>query len=97
MIIKFKEYTLTQDQIAVERFNLSRLVTATAKKDMVDGVKAGESFQKEEVIGWGYNLENALSVIISYELIKNDSVTDLKGYLREYRSVKNELTKLLEA
>jgi hypothetical protein len=97
MVIKFKEYTLTQDQIAVERFNLSRLITAIAKKDLVDGTKKGESFEKEEAIGWGYTLENALNVIISYELIKKDDITSINGYLKEYRAVKKELTKLLEA
>ncbi len=91
MKITYREYTLRQDVIAVERFNLSRVITAIATQDLKSGVKEGEEYQKEEELGYGYTLENAIQKIIAFELIKNDSTVDLKAFLRAYKEIKEDI------
>lgn len=96
MKINYKEYTLDQDTIAVERFNLSRIIKAKATQDLVSGVKEGEWYDKYEELGWGYTLENGIQKIISFELIKKDDTVDLKAFLRAYKSIKEDITKLVQ-
>ena len=97
MIVKFKEYSLIPSVNAVERFDLYRTIKVTATKKLVSGVKAGQIYEKEEELGYGYSLESGIGKIIAYELIKKNDVVDLKKYLSEYRAVKSEILSLLEA
>jgi hypothetical protein len=97
MVIKYKEYLLTQDNSAVERFNLTRKVMTVAKQDLKSGVKEGEEYEREDESGYGYTLESGIQKIIAFEFAKKDDVVDLKGYLKEYRALKSEISKLLEA
>jgi hypothetical protein len=96
MKIIYKEYTLQPDVIAVERFNLSRTIKVTATKDIKGGCKKGDTYDKEETLGYGYRLEEGLKQIIAFELIKNDDTVDLKGYLLAYKKINNELLKAIE-
>lgn len=96
MKIQFREYTLRQDTIAVDRFNLSRTINVTATKDLTNGVKSGEKYDKEEELGYGYRFEDGLKQIIAFELIKKDDAVDLKGYLKAYKEVNDELLKAIE-
>ena len=96
MKVSYKEYTLRQDIIAVDRFNLSRTIEVTATKDLTTGIKSGEKYCKEEELGYGYRFEDGLKQIIHFELIKKDDTVDLKGYLKAYTAVNNELLKAIK-
>lgn len=95
MKITYREYTLTPSVNAVERFDLSRAIRVTATKDIKSGIKKGQKYNKDEELGYGYNLDSAIQKIIAFELIKKDDVADLKAYLEAYKGIKEDIVSLL--
>jgi hypothetical protein len=60
-----------------------------------DKPKVGENKIKEEVLGHCSSLDKAINVIIRNVVSNKDLVVDLKGYITEYKSLIDKLTKQL--
>jgi hypothetical protein len=102
MKILYKNYILQPGLNAKDRWDLIKTITVTVRSDTLmgkkrtDGRKEGDSYEKKEELGYDMMLENAISKCISYLLAENESVTNLRGYLDEYKRHKSELIKLLK-
>jgi hypothetical protein len=102
MKIQFKGFTLQPGETAKDRFDI--LQTKEVKMNntpmMVKkypktplGTIVGT---KEEEIAYDVLLENAIPKIVLYHLVENESVTDLKGFLTEYKKCVKEIESLLK-
>jgi hypothetical protein len=60
-----------------------------------DKPKVGENKIKEEVLGHCSSLDKAINVIIRNVVSNKDLVVNLKGYITEYKSLIDKLTKQL--
>lgn len=60
-----------------------------------DKPKEGTHKVKEEVLGHCSSLDKAINTIIRNVISNKDIVTDLKGYINEYRLLIDQLTKHL--
>ncbi len=103
MIIKFKEYTLRPGPFAKDRFDVLKTIPVTVKSDSLpsgkkrsDGRKIGDIYEKEDPIAYDLLLENAIEKIIRLSLAEKEIVTDLGGYLKEYKKAKLEIENLLK-
>ena len=102
MKIQFKGFTLQPGQTAKDRFDV--LQTKEVKMNntpmMVKkypktpiGTIVGT---KEEEVAYDMRLENAIPKIVLYYLAENESTTDLKGFLAEYKKCVKEIENLLK-
>jgi hypothetical protein len=102
MKIKFKDFTLQPGQTAKDRFDILQTkeirmngTPMMAKKypKTPIGTIVGT---KEEETAYDVLLENAIPKIVLYYLSENESVTDLKGFLAEYKKCVKEIESLLK-
>lgn len=98
MNIKFRNYQLTPATGVEDRFDLQETVNATVKGDKkrIDGRKKGDKYVTQRDVAYGLKLEEGLQKIILFCVAEKKETSDIKGFLEEYKSVKNELFKLLE-
>ncbi|MCK9429287.1 MAG: hypothetical protein M0R17_04735 [Candidatus Omnitrophica bacterium] len=85
MEIKYKNYILIQDG---NHFDLYK-DCESIKKD------TKEVYVSRKDIGYGYNLEFAITRIINEELSNKDITVDLKEYILLYKQERDEITKSL--
>src|SRR5512133_2187252 len=97
MDIIYKDFKLSPGN-AKERFDLMRTRKVTVKSDKLpsgkkrtDGKKKGDNYMADGIIGYDMLLCNALHEIIAISLAEKEEVTDLKGYLVEYKRMKDEI------
>ena len=98
MNIKFRNYLLTPATGVEDRFDLSKIVTATTKSDkkQIDGRKKGDKYETTKEISYGLRVEEGLQKIILLCVAENTDTSDIKGFLDEYKAVKSELLTLLK-
>jgi hypothetical protein len=102
MKIKYKDFILQPGMYAKERWDVIKTVPVTMSslpnmKSKYPKAKNGDIVGTREIdLGYDLHLENAISKIISYLLADNDSITDLKGFLKEYSSIKSEIENLVK-
>jgi hypothetical protein len=102
MKIQFKGFTLQPGQTAKDRFDIlqTKEVRMNNTPMMVKkypktpiGTIVGT---KEDEIAYDVLLENAIPKIVLYHLAENEAVTDLKGFLAEYKKCVKEIESLLK-
>jgi len=103
MKIIYKGYTLAPAVGCEDRFDIYKTTTVTVKSDKTpkgtkrtDGLKIGDTYQKDEAIDFGMRLGNAVHKIILYSLAENEETTDLNGFLAEYRKEVDVIEKMLD-
>jgi hypothetical protein len=103
MKIKFKNFTLQPGQTAKDRFDV--LQTKEVKMNNTPSMikKWGKNVPigtivgtKEDELAYDMLLENAIQKIVLYELSENESVTDLQGFIAEYKKTRAEIESLLK-
>ncbi len=87
MKIKFRDYTLEPEG---RNFNLYKLVTIVAEKD-TKNQKKGQEYKTDKNMGWSMRFETCIDTIIKDVMNERDVVLELKEYIAEYRSLKEEV------
>ena len=103
MKIQYKNYLLCPAIGCEDRFDIYKTITVTVKSDKTpqgkkrtDGLKTGDTYQKDEAIDFGMRLGNAVHKIILYSLAENEETTDLKEFLAQYRKKVAVIENMLE-
>jgi hypothetical protein len=52
--------------------------------------------ETKKLIGYGYRMEEALLKMIGVRLAERTDITDIQGYVREYKKAKSEIKNLLK-
>ncbi len=87
--IEIKDYLLTPSENAKGRFDLSKKVIRT-KKD------TKETYESDDVIGYGMTLESCVGEIIAHELDKDDSIVSLLQFVNAYRKERELIMDILK-
>jgi hypothetical protein len=102
MDIIYRDFKMTPGN-AKERFDLMRTRTVVVKSDKLpsgkkrtDGKRKGDLYEAYSPIGFDMHFENAVHEIIAISLSEKEGVTDIKGYLAEYKRMKDEILNLLK-
>jgi len=96
MKIKIHDYILTPSVNATRVWDLSQKITRN-KVDKKTRVETGETYEDEQMIGYGMRLEACIMQIIADNLNKKEETVSLKQYLNEYKKEKDEILKILES
>lgn len=94
MIIKIKDFKLIQHPIS--GFDLYREVKARKIGEGTMQNPLGEEYLKDEFIGYNMTLEKCIKDIIHLIQCDSDEVVSLEEYVKSYKSIKEEITNLLE-
>ena len=101
MEIKFKGFTLKPGMYAKDRWDLTRTKNSVMNslpqmKVKYPKAKVGDIVgTTEEELGYDLCLETAIAKVISYLLAEKEETTDLKGFIKAYKGMKDELESLL--
>lgn len=94
MKITYEDFILETEPIA-GRLDVYRNKKKIAKENdplVRDGRrKIGEAYIKKEEIGFGMTIEHAIERIIMEKLHDKKETTDLRGFIREFKRLKEEL------
>lgn len=91
MKIEYENYIIQQDQ---GKFNLIKKVTRNRFDK--DRKPTGETYEGEETVGYGFNLENAIKRIITDKLENDTSVKTLREFITAYQNEVDLIYKIVK-
>jgi hypothetical protein len=95
MIITWKNFTLESSNNLL--FDLKETISAEKHKKINKKLVAtGEIVDKEVLHGYGMQLETCIKIMINETVSKKFGKLELKQYLQEYKTVKNEILNCLK-
>ena len=95
MVITFKNYSL--ELVSGTNFNLTETIQVEKSKK-VNGKLQPSGIISDKVINHGYALpfEKCAIIIINLEISKKEDTLDLRDYIKQYKSLKNEVLNILK-
>lgn len=95
MIITWNAFTLENSNNLL--FDLKETISAEKHKKINKKIVAtGEIADKEVLHGYGMQLETCIKIMINETIKKKYEKLELKQYLQEYKTIKNEIMNCLK-